>query len=174
MMTLTRYGLKEWGSTLVIALLLIAVFVYLSTRCWTPFWIVLAVVTLVAWLALAAFFRNPARDIPADPALIVSPADGVVKDIGVAEFRQEPFSGEALRIGIFLYEPFDFHRSDRAGNTEFFDHFRVGVNGADPSQDQCVENRFVAVSCHDQLPASIDRGKDSGDITAAGAVDQNI
>lgn len=126
MMTLTRYGLKEWGSTLVIALLLIAVFVYLSTRCWTPFWIVLAVVTLVAWLALAAFFRNPARDIPADPALIVSPADGVVKDIGVAEFRQEPFSGEALRIGIFL-SVFNVHLNRASADWKTVSkHYREG------------------------------------------------
>ncbi len=102
MMTLTRYGLKEWGSTLVIAILLIAGFVYLSTRCWAPLWISLAVATLVVWLALAAFFRNPRREIPRDPALIVSPADGVVRDIEVVEFHQEPFTGEALRIGIFL------------------------------------------------------------------------
>ena len=62
----------------------------------------LAVLTLLLYFCLAAFFRSPRRRIPADPELILSPADGVVRDVGETELRQEPFDGEAQRIGIFL------------------------------------------------------------------------
>ncbi|MBR2910566.1 MAG: phosphatidylserine decarboxylase family protein, partial [Lentisphaeria bacterium] len=54
-------------------------------------------------LAVAAFFRSPCRRIPANPLLIVSPADGTVKDIvEVEDFNLPPFNGPAVRIGIFL------------------------------------------------------------------------
>ncbi len=57
---------------------------------------------LVAW-----FFRDPERRIPADPGILVSPADGTVADIGTVE---EPsfLGGPALRVGIFL-SPLDVH-----------------------------------------------------------------
>ncbi|MGH9868405.1 MAG: phosphatidylserine decarboxylase [Candidatus Polarisedimenticolia bacterium] len=37
-----------------------------------------AVVCLVLTLAVASFFRDPRRDVPTDPSLILSPADGRV------------------------------------------------------------------------------------------------
>lgn len=60
------------------------------------------------------FFRNPARKIPADPSLIVSPADGTVQDIVPVEddFIHAPCN----KIIIFL-SVFDVHvnRSPIAG-----------------------------------------------------------
>jgi phosphatidylserine decarboxylase len=52
-------------------------------------------------LPFALFFRDPRRRIPSDEDAIVSPADGVVKDISIAP---SPFdSNEKFkRIGIFL------------------------------------------------------------------------
>ena len=53
------------------------------------------------WAFLVLFFRDPKRTIPSDPALLVSPADGKITDIG--EIDDPTFvSGKALRISIFL------------------------------------------------------------------------
>ncbi|MFO0903550.1 MAG: phosphatidylserine decarboxylase family protein [Pirellulales bacterium] len=51
---------------------------------------------LVAW-----FFRDPHRRIPAEPGLVVSPADGKVVTIAEKEY-DEHIGGPAVTIGIFL------------------------------------------------------------------------
>ncbi len=58
------------------------------------------------------FFRDPERDIPAEPGTIVSPADGKVTDVSTVEVNGEP----RQRISIFL-NVFDVHvnRSPIAG-----------------------------------------------------------
>jgi phosphatidylserine decarboxylase len=66
----------------------------------TPLWILATAVTAIA-LALTAFFRDPERDGPRGPELILSPADGRVVDIGVTE-EDSYLHGEALRVSIFL------------------------------------------------------------------------
>ena len=102
-MTLTRYGWKEWGLGGVAALGLLAGAWGLWQCGWHGCAGALAALTLLAYFCLAAFFRNPRRAVPADPLLILSPADGVVRDVGeVADFKQAPFDGAARRIGIFL------------------------------------------------------------------------
>ena len=50
------------------------------------------------------FFRDPARVIPADPGLIVSPADGKVTEVGPTQLNGKP----GTRISIFL-SVFDVH-----------------------------------------------------------------
>lgn len=101
-MTLTRYGKWEWGAGGVAALLLTAGFLLLARGCCPVTGSILAGFTVLAYFCVAMFFRNPVRKLPDDPALLVSPADGVVKDIGVVDFDMAPFEGKALRIGIFL------------------------------------------------------------------------
>jgi phosphatidylserine decarboxylase len=64
---------------------------------WT-FWIVFVPLLLVE-LEIIAFFRDPEREIPTDPAAVVSPADGTITHI---EEVDEPEFGKALRISIFL------------------------------------------------------------------------
>ncbi len=67
--------------------------------------------TILVWLSFILFFRDPERRIPEDTSLVLSPADGVVKDIElVANAKEnEYFKGEnAVRIGIFL-SVFDVH-----------------------------------------------------------------
>jgi phosphatidylserine decarboxylase len=72
-------------------------------------------------LALAAFvaffFRNPAREIPADPRVIVSPADGRVVKIERV--------GNVTRLSIFL-SIFNVHvnRTPIAGRIEAIDYRR--------------------------------------------------
>lgn len=77
-------------------------------------WPLLGLTLLAAWygwyLALAPgvllllvvyFFRDPPRRVPAEPGLLVSPADGKVVEITRLD-RDEFLKGPAVRIGIFL------------------------------------------------------------------------
>ena len=66
---------------------------------------------------VAFFFRNPQREIPSDPRLIVSPADGKVVKIERV--------GNVTRLSIFL-SIFDVHvnRSPMAGRIEAIDYRR--------------------------------------------------
>ncbi len=102
-MTLTRFGIKEWGLAFVICGILIALsWFFLKDRSLTATWILTAFFAVI-FFAIAGFFRNPVRHIVQTPEFLVSPADGVVRDIEeVSDFDQAPFTGEALRIGIFL------------------------------------------------------------------------
>jgi phosphatidylserine decarboxylase len=74
-----------------------------------PLWAVLPLLFAVFFLW---FFRDPERVIPADPGLIVSPADGKVTEVAAVEFDGKP----CTRISIFL-SVFDVHvnRSPIAG-----------------------------------------------------------
>lgn len=64
---------------------------------------------------VAFFFRNPKRTIPADPSVIVSPADGRVVKI--------EYAGDVTRLSIFL-SIFDVHvnRSPIGGVIEAIDY----------------------------------------------------
>jgi phosphatidylserine decarboxylase len=55
---------------------------------------------LVVW-----FYRDPERDIPSEPGLFVSPADGKVVEIGPASHE---FAPQSLKIGIFM-NPLSVH-----------------------------------------------------------------
>jgi phosphatidylserine decarboxylase len=66
-----------------------------------PAW---AVIPLLAAVFFLWFFRDPERAIPADPGLIVSPADGKVTDVSPATLDGRP----CTRISIFL-SVFDVH-----------------------------------------------------------------
>ncbi|HWA39950.1 MAG TPA: phosphatidylserine decarboxylase [Burkholderiales bacterium] len=67
-----------------------------------PFWI--------AALFVLQFFRDPPRDVPEDPALVTSPADGRVIVVGKA---MDPYlKREALKVSVFM-NVFNVH-SNRA------------------------------------------------------------
>ena len=102
-MTLTRFGFKEWGSALAVALILWSGCYVFFRYGYVRTAVIAAAAVLVLFVAFAAFFRNPRRVLPVDPKLLVSPADGTVRDIEIVhDFDLPPFQGEALRIGIFL------------------------------------------------------------------------
>ena len=61
-----------------------------------------AVPALLLPLAIAAFFRDPDRTAPQDPALVLSPADGTVMHAGAARPGDAPDDGAWLQITIFL------------------------------------------------------------------------
>lgn len=104
MMHLTNHGIREWLGAAVLALLLSLVWGWLAVNVNRTAGCVLVGITWLLWLAIAAFFRVPDRIIIADPAALVSPADGVVRDIEeVEDHGIEIFAGQKLtRIGIFL------------------------------------------------------------------------
>ncbi len=102
-MTLTRFGFREWGSALAVAVILWSGCYVFFRYGYVRTAVVAAAVVLVLFAAFAAFFRNPRRVLPIDPKLLVSPADGTVRDIEIVhDFDLPPFQGDALRIGIFL------------------------------------------------------------------------
>ena len=74
-----------------------------------------AILVLLLAAFVAFFFRNPARRIPADPRIIVSPADGRVVKIERA--------GNVTKLSIFL-SIFNVHvnRSPIAGRIEAMDY----------------------------------------------------
>ena len=58
----------------------------------TPFWL--------ASLFILQFFRDPPREVPSDPAAVVSPADGRVVEVSRGE---DPYlKREALKISVFM------------------------------------------------------------------------
>ena len=68
---------------------------------WLWVWVWLAMVFLILLVLLVLFFRDPARKIPDEEGLIISPADGKVVEIGQAE-DCVPLGSKALKIGIFM------------------------------------------------------------------------
>ena len=90
-------------------------------------WTLAAVFVLLLAAFVAFFFRNPRREIPQDPSVIVSPADGRV-------VRVERV-GNVTTMSIFL-SIFNVHvnRSPIAGRIETIDHkpgkFRAAFNHA--------------------------------------------
>jgi len=103
-MKLAKYGKREWLGGGVIALIIggggyALVVAGYPTAGWT-----VCGVTAFVWLALAAFFRVPNRTIPEANNILLSPADGVIRDIEtISDHNIELFEGQELvRIGIFL------------------------------------------------------------------------
>lgn len=110
MMRLTLYGIREWLGGAALAALLSLGWVWIARHVHPGVGFILLAVNWLIWLAVAAFFRVPRRTILADPAILVAPADGVVRDIEVVEDHGiDAFVGQRLkRIGIFL-SVFDVH-----------------------------------------------------------------
>jgi phosphatidylserine decarboxylase len=89
------------------------------------------------------FFRDPERQIPSEPGLIVSPGDGLVTE---AEWI-ELVSGSYLRISIFL-NVFDVHvnRSPVSGTVKLVE-FRKGafMNAMKPESVLNNEQTLVVI-----------------------------
>jgi phosphatidylserine decarboxylase len=97
-----RWGLAE---LIVFTLLCIAASSLVGWLAWLGLniygvWL-LGLVIFLFWLEIVWFFRDPPRTVPADPAAIVSPADGTIVEL--AEVSAEGFpEGKAFRVSIFL------------------------------------------------------------------------
>jgi phosphatidylserine decarboxylase len=94
------------GIYYALGLIVLAVLIAVLTTPW------LAVVPLLFAVFFLWFFRDPERDVPHNPGLIVSPADGKVTDVSNVALEGVP----RTRISIFL-NVFDVHvnRSPIAG-----------------------------------------------------------
>jgi phosphatidylserine decarboxylase len=80
-------------------------------------------IALIGVLYLLWFFRDPKRIPPADPAVILSGADGVIAQI--KEVREDKhLKTDAIRISIFL-NLFNVHvnRAPIAGKVKYLDYF---------------------------------------------------
>jgi phosphatidylserine decarboxylase len=93
-----RHGFAEMTLFTIAFLLLTGICIALAYEVHWAFWLPVIALVLVE-LEIITFFRDPERDIPTDPAVFVSPADGVVTNIAEVD---EPEMGKALRISIFL------------------------------------------------------------------------
>ncbi len=95
-MLLTRYGIREWLTATVFAVVVGGGFA------WLGWWPAVAVVA-VLWMAAAMFFRDPWRRPPRDlpPGAMLSPADGRISAVSRVE-HHEAVGGPAIVIRIFL------------------------------------------------------------------------
>ncbi len=121
-----------------VSLLVVAVIVYVGTH-----WITLAAIpTLLAGFFLW-FFRDPERQIPDGPGLIVSPGDGKVEE---AEWI-ETTAGSRFRVSIFL-SVFDVHvnRVPISGKVTLME-YRAGqfLNAMNPESAILNEQTLVVI-----------------------------
>lgn len=120
----------------------VALLVWAATRSLYFFWIPLLLAVFFLW-----FFRDPTRQIPEAPGLIVSPADGKVTAIETLRTS----GGRQRRISIFL-NVFDVHvnRAPIAGNIQTAD-YRKGkfLNAMKP--ESAVENEQNLVEIAGEL-----------------------
>jgi phosphatidylserine decarboxylase len=99
-MKLTRDGLRE----ITIATFVlgggggIATWAALSFSAWL--WCIAAPM-LALWVFTLAFFRDPARTVPATSGVLVAPADGKIVEVAHID-SYEGIDGPATRISIFL------------------------------------------------------------------------
>jgi phosphatidylserine decarboxylase len=120
-MTLAREGFREMlisTATLGVG----GAFAVWAAAMGSPLWWALAIPLLALWIFTFAFFRDPHRDVPTTPGLLVAPADGRVTEVSRVE-SISGIDGPALRISIFL-SVFDVHinRSPCAGRVEKTDY----------------------------------------------------
>jgi phosphatidylserine decarboxylase len=114
-----RFGLVRLGRADVLACCVAGATVGLLGAWLTPW---LAVLGLLPPAFALRFFRDPERDVPGAPELVLAPADGVLDDVRREE--QCPFfAGAAWRLGIYL-SVWDVHvnRAPVHGIAERFDY----------------------------------------------------
>lgn len=147
-MKLTKHGMREWLGAGICALLLSLAWGWMMLNISRPAGIALLSITWLLWLAIAAFFRVPKRSIIADPAALVSPADGVVRDIGLVEDHGiELFAGQKLmRVGIFL-SVLDVHVNRAPCDLEVqYRHYKEG-RFLDARDSRCAkENESLVIA----------------------------
>jgi len=94
---------REGWPFLAIAVAVALAAMLLAGGAWSvPFWL--------GALFVLQFFRDPARDVPDDPAAVVSPADGRI--VAVERVRDPWLERDALKISVFM-NVFNVH-SNRA------------------------------------------------------------
>lgn len=111
---------------------------------WLLSWGWLGVVGLAGLAFFGYFFRDPERDIPREPGVVVAPADGKV--ILVDEVQEERYlKGPARRVAVFM-NVFDVHvnRAPVAATVALAQH-RDGCFKAAWREDACTLNEQMAL-----------------------------
>ena len=130
-------------------------------------WLFVAVVLGVLTLALAGFFRDPERVIPAGEGLVVAPADGRIVSIARVEGESLPVQSRT-RISIFL-SPLDVHinRIPVAGRIEEIS-YRAGKFLAAYKEEASMQNEQNALVIADA------QGRKLGVVQIAGVLARRI
>ena len=112
---LTRYGLRE--------IILGSAFFVAALAAWLWVWPPAVAPLIVLWAGYLAFFRDPERRPPDEADVLLSPADGVVRDVEQVTPPGAYLDDPALRIGIFM-SVFSVHvnRSPAAGTVQWVEH----------------------------------------------------
>jgi phosphatidylserine decarboxylase len=112
-------------------------------------WLAVVPAVLLAWLIY--FFRDPKRQGPQGPNLILAPADGTVTDVTPLA-AYDFLGGPAIRIGIFL-SIFNVHinRSPFSGRV-VETHYRPGefLNALRPESADRNEFMWIGLECTDR------------------------
>ncbi|HEU0209831.1 MAG TPA: phosphatidylserine decarboxylase family protein [Candidatus Udaeobacter sp.] len=147
-----------WEARWILALLALLAVAFGFFSAWA-FWFF-----SLLFLCTVAFFRDPERPSPADPKLIVPPADGMVMDI-VELDENEVLKTKTRRVGIFL-SIFDVHtnRAPIDGRVVyrqhhpglFFDARRPDCSEKNESMTWAFENPRVTIVVR-QLSGAIAR-----------------
>jgi phosphatidylserine decarboxylase len=98
---------------------------------------IFAAACLVAWAEVIWFFRDPEREIPSDPNVLVSSADGTITHVEEVDDATFP-GGRALRISTFL-SIFNVHvnrlpRSGQVTSIAYFPGAFLDARNADCAQ----------------------------------------
>ncbi|MCZ6691226.1 MAG: phosphatidylserine decarboxylase [Planctomycetota bacterium] len=140
---LVRWGSREMLLSGAMALASTAGILHLAY--WhSPYWAALLLPVLPLGGLLILFFRNPRRQVPDGPGLMVAPADGTVVEVEPVE-EPEYLEGEALKVSIFL-SILNVHvnRAPASGQVEYVRH-RPGRH-LDARSSRCSrENESQAV-----------------------------
>lgn len=154
MIKLTGYGRREWLGGGIIAMVLLAVCALICMKDLTV-GLALGFIVILVWGGVAAFFRDPERKVPDAPNVIVSPADGVVKDIELipnadcgSEELGKLFAGkDMLRIGIFL-SVFDVHLNRAPSSMKVkFKYYKKGAFHDARDGRASKENESMLIGC---------------------------
>jgi phosphatidylserine decarboxylase len=116
----------------------------------------LSSISLVLLLFTISFFRDPTRTVPADPKIIVAPADGRIVEIRPV---MEPhfLGGEATMVAIFL-SVFDVHvqRAPIDGKIAFVQYNKGKfLDARDVNASLQNENRVVGIESADGFRVTV-------------------
>lgn len=128
---------KEGIPTIVVLFVAAAFFTFISP--------VLTALALVLATFALWFYRDPERVTPQEKGLMISPADGKVVEI---EHVQHPFTGDALKVGIFM-NAFSVHvnRVPCEGTVEYIEYVPgKKIAAFAPKASEINERHYVGLS----------------------------
>ncbi len=144
-MAITKYGLGLVLGSWVLF------FVFFMLAVWVRQPVIIGLAILVGLFSVfnMFFFRDPQRQVPQNPAAIISPADGKV--VQVTEVNEHDFFKEKVaRLSIFL-SVFNVHvnRVPVTGRVEYFNYHRGGFAPAF-KESASLENEQTVIGIVDE------------------------